>query len=317
MNTAIISDPAYRKHITGRKHPETPLRFQVIVDALSAHSLLTPHNHLPPRPASLEEILLCHTADYFTLLQKEIALCPEKGTVALSTGDAIICPDSLQVALLAAGAVLTAVDAVMERKAKNAFCVVRPPGHHATSTQGMGFCLLNNVAIGARYVQKKYGLKKVAIIDWDVHHGNGTQEIFESDPSVFYFSTHQYPAYPGTGKASERGKGAGEGYTLNYPIEASISSRKELFVAFREGLVPAMKQFQPEFIFISSGFDAHVTDPLGGFNLLTEDFAELTRIVMEIAHAYAHDHIVSVLEGGYNLETLGEIAVAHVQALSQ
>jgi len=311
--THFVTDSRYLLHDTGFGHPENPKRYIVIVEALKNLQLLGFENRpIKPRQAKDDEILLCHTSDYYKLVQNEVEKYP-----MLSTGDAVICPASFEVAILASGAVLEGVDAVMQAKAKNVFCLVRPPGHHACSNRGMGFCIFNNVAIGARYVQRKYGIERVLIVDWDVHHGNGTQEIFEEDPSVFYFSTHQEGIYPGTGFAKERGTGLGEGSKLNCPIIAGMSSRIEVIKAFQEKLVPAMEEFQPEFVFISAGFDAHELDPLGRFNLTDQDFAELTYIVKRIADRYSEGRIVSVLEGGYNLKALASAAVAHVTALAQ
>lgn len=314
-STFIVADSYYKRHLTGPGHPECPARYDIIIDALSPLNLPV----IKPREALIDEVLLCHSKSYYSTVVHDIhrvkSLGIEDGSIMLSTGDASICPKSLQVALRAAGGVLNAVEAVCNIRAKSVFCVVRPPGHHATTNQGMGFCIFNNVAIGARYAQETQGIERVLIVDWDVHHGNGTQEIFEADPSVFYFSTHQWPLYPGTGNVNEIGSGPGKGTTLNCPIAAGSHSREEVLKAFREKLVPAMEKFQPELVMISAGFDAHEKDPLGGFNLTDEDFAELTRIVKGIAEKYAGGKIVSVLEGGYNLTAIGGAAKAHVSAL--
>jgi acetoin utilization deacetylase AcuC-like enzyme len=212
--------------------------------------------------------------------------------------------------------VLNAVDAVASGKAKNAFCVVRPPGHHATPDRGMGFCIFNSAAVAARYAQRKHGIGKVLIADWDVHHGNGTQDIFYSDGSVFFFSTHQHPWYPGTGMADETGEGPGRGATLNCPFPAG-SGRKEILGAFREKLLPAADRFKPDLVMISAGFDSRLGDPLGRFTLGDEDFAELTAIMREIAGKHAGGRLISALEGGYNLAGLASAVLAHVQALSR
>ena len=206
------------------------------------------------------------------------------------------------------------MDAVVDRKAANAFCAVRPPGHHATPDRGMGFCLFNNVAIAARYAQKKYGIARVAIVDWDVHHGNGTQDIFYSDGSVFYFSTHQSPWYPGTGAANETGEGKGKGATLNCPFPAG-SGTKEILGAFQGKLIPAMRDFKPELVLLSAGFDSRLGDPLGQFTLSDADFADLTTLMLDVAHQYAGGRLVSVLEGGYSLTGLASASAAHVEAL--
>ena len=317
--TFIVADPISLKHITGWGHPESPDRYTAIVSALEKEGLKFPANTLKPQPASESHLLLCHTADYIRIVQDDIkkveALGILDGQYTLSTGDVQICPDSWEAALMAVGAVLIGIDTVMTGKAAHVFAVVRPPGHHACKDRGMGFCLFNNAAIGARYAQKKYGIKKILIVDWDVHHGNGTQDIFDDDPSVFYFSTHQAGIYPGTGMSEERGTGAAKGTKMNIPIAAGSSSRRQVLQAFRGPLVEAMKSFQPELIMISAGFDAHEADPLGGMNLTDEDFGELTKIMVDLADQYAQGRLVSVLEGGYNLEALASSAIAHVHSM--
>ena len=321
FRTFIAEDDIFSHHLTGTGHPESPLRFIISKKTLQKQELLKPENALKPRAAADNELLLCHTRDYLKIVQDNIQACTQSGkddgSFQLSTGDVQISPESDKAARYAAGAVLEAVDAVMKGRAKNAFCLVRPPGHHACSNKGMGFCLYNNVAIGARYVCRKYGLNKVLIVDWDVHHGNGTQEIFYEDSSVFYFSTHNGRIYPGTGHTDEIGKGAGRGFNLNYPLDPRMNPRlmiKEIFIC---ALVEKMKSFRPEFVFISAGFDAHEWDPLGGFNLTTQDFADLTVIVKQIAEDYAEGRVVSVLEGGYNLDALAEVIPAHVRVLNE
>jgi acetoin utilization deacetylase AcuC-like enzyme len=253
---------------------------------------------------------LGHTADYLRLAEQEI----NRGARELSTGDTTVSGRSWKAALRATGAGLNAVDAVMEQRVSNAFCPVRPPGHHATTRRGMGFCIVNHIAIAARYAQRRWNLERVLIIDWDVHHGNGTQDIFYEDPSVFYFSTHQSPHYPGTGAARERGRGAGEGTTLNCPLAAG-AGRAEIFAAFEEELAPAMEIFRPELILISAGFDSRIDDPLGDFLLSDADFTDLTALAANLARKHASGRLVSMLEGGYNLAGLASAALSHVRAL--
>ncbi|MDF1814473.1 MAG: histone deacetylase, partial [Verrucomicrobiales bacterium] len=218
------------------------------------------------------------------------------------------------IAKQAAGGLLNAVDAVMKNDLDNAFCAVRPPGHHATPSRGMGFCIFNNAAIAARYARQKYGAERVAIIDWDVHHGNGTQDVFYEDGSVFYFSTHQHPWYPGTGKFDETGKGAGRSTTLNAPLPAG-SGMAEVGGAFRKEFEPKMREFKPDLVIISAGFDSRKGDPLGDFTLTDPEFVELTGILLSIAGEFAGGRLVSVLEGGYNQEGLARAVSDHVSTL--
>lgn len=312
----FVSDPAYTEHQTGLWHPEQPARTVVIDRALVAAGLKIASNTLKPRIATQDEILSCHTLPYFELVQREISeLAWSHETPYLSTGDVTISTRSWNPALLAAGGVLTAIDQIMQTADSSAFCIVRPPGHHACSNRGMGFCLFNNVAIGARYAQKKYGVNKVLIADWDVHHGNGTQEIFYQDPSVFYFSTHEKDLYPNTGFKEEIGEGAAAGTTLNCPIQPGPNSRFEVLKAFEVVLREKMRTFQPDLVMISAGFDAHEADPLGHFNLQDQDFFQLSKLIKEIAVTYAKGCVVSVLEGGYNLPALATASTAHVKGL--
>jgi len=307
--TGIVYSPVYKKHLTGAGHPERPERCDAIMEALASDKQLT-FKSIEPRAATDAEIRTCHTEGYLATVKRDIT----SGAGSLSTGDTAVCKDSLAAALLAAGGTLSAVDAVFESKAKNAFCVVRPPGHHATPMKGMGFCVFNNAAIAARYAQKKHKIAKVMIVDWDVHHGNGTQDIFYEDGSVFYFSTHQSPWYPGTGRADETGAGKGKGCTLNCPFPAG-AGKNEIVGAFKDKLLPAAEKFKPELVLISAGFDSRIGDPLGRFRLTDDDFRELTLIMMGVAREHAGGRIVSMLEGGYNLEGLASASAAHVNAL--
>jgi acetoin utilization deacetylase AcuC-like enzyme len=306
MTTALIADPLFRDHLAGRQHPERPERFDAVLNGLASAGLLERMWRAEARTATGDELLLCHTAEYLKTVRRDV----ESGRRYLSTGDTDITPNSWDVAARAVGGVLNAVDAVLSGSARNAFCAVRPPGHHASAARGMGFCLFNNAAIAARYAQRNHGVGRVLIVDWDVHHGNGTQDIFYRDASVFFFSSHQWPLYPGTGRADETGDGPGEGATMNFPFPAG-AGRREILGAVENHLLPAAARFQPDLVLISAGFDSRVGDPLGRFTLTDIDFADLTRAVMGIAGG----RVVSVLEGGYNLDGLASAAAAHVAAL--
>jgi len=310
MSTGLVADYFCKEHDTGFGHPEQPARFDAVLSALDEADLLAQLVKIESRDVTHAELRLCHASDYLDLAEHEI----REGATELSTGDTTVCEKSWNVALRAAGSALSAVDAVMSERVENAFCVVRPPGHHATQNRGMGFCIFNNIAISARYAHRQHSVNKVLIADWDVHHGNGTQDIFYDDGSVFFFSTHQWPLYPGTGARSETGSGSGKGATINCPLPAG-SGRAEIFEAFEKMLVPAADAFKPELVLISAGFDSRIGDPLGGFTLSDADFFDLTKIVRGIADRHANGRIVSVLEGGYNLRGLGSAAAAHVRAL--
>ncbi len=304
--TGLLADSICKEHITGAHHPERPERFDAALNAVKDLDLL----RIEPRVANEDEIALCHRREYIRMVEREVMT----GFHELSSGDTIICPRSLDAALRAAGGVMNAVDAVAGKQVRNAFCIVRPPGHHATPTRGMGFCLFNSIAVAARYAQQKHGIARVLIADWDVHHGNGTQDIFYHDGTVFFFSTHQHPWYPGTGLPDEIGEGKGTGMIMNCPFPAG-SGRKEILGAFHERLMPAAEKLKPDLVLISAGFDSRADDPLGNFLLTDADFADLTRVMLEIADKYAGGRLVSVLEGGYSLTGLRSAVRAHVQAL--
>ncbi|MCP9472310.1 MAG: histone deacetylase [Nitrospira sp.] len=308
--TGFVYHPAYLDHDMGPGHPESPNRLRAIVQQLEQSGTLARLTKIEPRRAEDEWITQVHTPGYVASLNR---YAPASGRVSLDP-DTSMSPGSLTAAYLAAGGALAAADAIMAKQVDRTFCAVRPPGHHAEAGRAMGFCLFNNVAIAARYVQKRYGLTRVLIVDWDVHHGNGTQHSFEDDPSILFFSTHQYPHYPGTGRETERGKGAGEGFTINVPMEAGEGD-DEYRTVFRRVLVPAADDFKPEFVIISAGFDAHRDDPLAGMALTEEGYADLTDIVAGIAKRHAQGRILSSLEGGYNLRALAASVEAHVQAL--
>jgi acetoin utilization deacetylase AcuC-like enzyme len=311
MATALLLDNGlYKQHTTGEGHPERPERLDAIAAALEGSGLAKNMPRIQPRPAKDDELAAVHSREYIEVVRREVA----RGNRSLSTGDTSIMSRSLDVALQAAGGVLNAVDAVFDGRAKNAFCAVRPPGHHATPTRGMGFCIFNNVAVAARYAQKRHGAERVLIADWDVHHGNGTQDTFWTDPTVLFFSTHQYPWYPGTGAADERGEAKGKGLTINCPFDAG-AGRSEIYGAFRAQLVPAVDAFRPDFILLSAGFDSRTGDPLGRFRLTDEDFADLTRLLLDSAEKHAGGRLVSVLEGGYSLTGLASAVASHVRTL--
>jgi acetoin utilization deacetylase AcuC-like enzyme len=307
------TDPIYQKHIAGIRHYERPERLVAIDKKLKESGLSEKLTTVKAAAADTERIEAVHDKTYVAKAAEEIKEITQ-GARQLSTGDTIVSKDSLDAALWAAGGAMAAVDAVMAGTVKSAFCAVRPPGHHATPKRGMGFCVFNNVAVAARYVQQKYELKNVLIVDWDVHHGNGTQDIFYADPSVLFFSTHQHPFYPGTGMANEIGAGRGAGYTINCPMPAGTGD-KEIIAAFEKKLLPEAKKFKPDFVLISAGFDSRVGDLLGGFRVTDDGFVRLTKMMMGIADESASGRIVSLLEGGYSLDGLAAAVAAHVGAL--
>lgn len=309
--TTVFHHPACARHNTGKGHPEQPARVDAVLNAMRVlereGSIALSKGRLAT-PADLE---LAHTRDYVDLVQREVAA----GVEQLSTGDVVLSPGSFEAASAAAGCLLSAVDAVMTGAASNAFCAVRPPGHHASQARGMGFCLFNNVALAANYARARHGIKRVLIADWDVHHGNGTQDLFWSDGGVLFFDTHQHPQYPGTGAREEVGEGAGEGMIINRPFPAG-SGREQILAAFRDELVPAAERFKPELVLISAGFDSRVDDLLGGFKLTDRDYADLTDVMTQIARRHAGGRLVSALEGGYLLGGLSSATTVHVRRLA-
>ena len=312
MPTAFLYDSLFLEHRTGWQHPEQPARLKGILARLRAAGQWDRLLHLTPRDATCGELAAIHAPAYIDGLA---ARCAAE-RIFEATPDTVASADTYAAACRAAGAVLTAIDAVLDGRAANAFCAVRPPGHHAERDHAMGFCFFGNVAVGAAYARRQRGLNRVAIIDWDVHHGNGTQHAFESDSSILFVSLHQFPLYPGSGRRHERGTGDGEGFTLNIPMAAGATDT-DYRRAFCEEVRPAIDRFGPELILISAGFDAHRDDPLGGLLLTEEGFGDLTRQVCEMAAVHAAGRVVSVLEGGYEMNALAGSVSAHVGALMQ
>lgn len=294
----------------GPGHPESPERLRVIMSTLDASGLLSRLVRIDAEPAADRWVREIHTDRYIKSLRDHT---PDSGRVFLDP-DTSMGPGSLRAAYLAAGGALSAADAIMTGVVDHAFCAVRPPGHHAEADRAMGFCLFNNVAVAAKYIQRRHGIQRVLIVDWDVHHGNGTQHSFYDDPSVLFFSTHQYPYYPGTGRATESGEGKGTGFTINVPMSRGEGD-EEYAEAFERLLVPAADAFEPEFVVISAGFDAHKDDPLAGMALTERGYANLTGIVAKLARRHARGRILSCLEGGYNLSALGASVEQHVAGL--
>lgn len=307
--TLLIYDDIFLRHDTGYDHPENAKRIRNTVTHLKQSILWEQLRVEKPRAALVEEIGLVHPLSYIETIKK----IADAGGGRLDA-DTVISTASYHSAIHAAGAPLTAIDLIMKGEEKNAFCLIRPPGHHARPAYGMGFCLFNNTAIAAKYLQSQYRLEKVFIVDWDVHHGNGTQDTFYYDPTVFYCSIHRYPFYPGSGRKEETGQGEGKGYTLNFPLSADTPPRKytELFSDVME---QSMAFFSPDFILISAGFDTYKKDPIGGLNLEMEDFGTLTEIVVKSAERYCKGMIVSCLEGGYHLSDLPLCIETHLKAL--
>ena len=306
MSTLFISHPACLEHLTPDGHPERPDRLRAITRALEAEKFQVLARVQAPR-AALETIALCHPMDYITQLRDAT---PTQGLVQLDA-DTSISPGSFEAALRAAGGAVHAVDEVLTKKAANAFVAARPPGHHAESARPMGFCLFDNAAIAARHAQKHHGIVRAAIVDFDVHHGNGSQEIFWADKTVMYCSTHQMPLYPGTGAVGENGE---YDTVVNAPLRPGDGG--EAFrAAFDNRVLPRLRDFRPELIVISAGFDAHMRDPLANLNLVEADFAWATQKIMDVADLCADGRVVSLLEGGYDLEALAYSAAAHVTAL--
>jgi len=296
--TGIVKDPVYLRHDMGRYHPESPKRLEAIYSMLEKSGSGLNLEEIPARKADTEEITGNHSQRYVEAIaatagQPSTFLDPDTSTSA----------DSWDAACMAVGGLLNLVDAVVEGKVRNGFGLVRPPGHHAEWDRAMGFCLFNNVALAARHAMKRHGMERIAIVDWDLHHGNGTQHSFYDDPRVLFISTHQYPHYPGTGSVGETGRGDGEGYTVNVPFGAGAGD-KEYLAAFQSIVVPVLRGFKPELIFLSAGFDAHGNDPLGGMGITEDGYEKMLQVLMSLAEEQCSGRLILTLEGGYDLRAL-------------
>ena len=306
--TGYASDPFYLLHET-EPHPENPGRLTAIQNRLESSEFYNNLIPIQPRKATPEEIVMVHDSGYVASVEKNCA-----NEVRNLDADTVISTNSYEAALLSAGAGLTAIDKLVDGSIQNAFCAVRPPGHHAEQDHAMGFCLFNNVGIAARYAQSKKGLGKVFIFDWDVHHGNGTQHSFYNDASVYYSSTHQYPFYPGTGAEGETGTSDGLGATLNLPMDA-FSEDDDYLSAIEHKLIPEIQRYKPDLIIISAGFDAHRNDPLAQIQLTTDCFGEMTKLLMNAAKDVCDGRVLSMLEGGYDYDALSSSVRLHIQTL--
>ena len=305
MKTGLITSNTYQNHKTGDGHPEKIDRVTAVIENFKK---INDKNLIWKKPVKFDKSLLeiTHNPNYINFVEKSF---PKKGLSFLD-GDTIISPGSKDATMDAVGSVIAAIDGVQKRDFKNAFCAVRPPGHHAEKNKAMGFCIYNNIAVGAHYLIEKYKLNKIAIIDFDVHHGNGTQDIFFNNDKVLYISTHQFPFYPGSGTEKEKGK---NGNILNIPLPAGTSS--EEYLNAYEFVLKKLKEFKPEFILFSAGFDAHKDDPLAQFELESKDFYTLTKRTLELSKLYCEGKVVSILEGGYDLKALQESTQKHVEVL--
>jgi acetoin utilization deacetylase AcuC-like enzyme len=321
MTTALIYDPIFLEHKTPRNHPESPQRVEEAYLVLEALGWLEREGlvQLAPRAATEDELAAVHERAYIQEVKEASQKAAEQeertGHRSLHFAtDTYVSAKSYEAAIKAAGAPLTAIDAIMKGEVNNAYCLVRPPGHHALPEAAMGFCLFNNVAVAARYALDKHGLERVMIIDYDVHHGNGTQEMFYEDPRVLYFSVHQAPFYPGTGLSDERGEGPGLGTTINVPLPAT-TGYETYEPVFRQVMAPAADRFNPQLILVSAGYDAHWNDPLGQMNLSTVDFAQLNGVIIELANLLCDGRLVMVQEGGYSQEVMGACVATSINWL--
>jgi acetoin utilization deacetylase AcuC-like enzyme len=307
--TGVVQDKRYLQHSAGSYHPESPERLAAIYKMLSSPSMSAKFTQIEPREATHKEIETIHSPSYVefiasTVGQANVYLDPDTATS----------PESYEIAKLAVGGLCNAIDAVMEKKVDNAFAFVRPPGHHAEKNSAAGFCIFNNVAIGAMHAILKHNLKKILIVDWDLHHGNGTQHSFYSDPRILYFSTHQYPYYPGTGSLQEIGHGRGEGYTINVPLRGGAGDASFVKI-FLKILEPVALKFKPDLVLLSAGFDTYYQDPLGAMRVTPAGFAAMTRVLLNIADSCCDGHFVAVLEGGYHVVGLTDSVKAVLEEM--
>ena len=302
MTTLLFSHESSARHDTGQGHPERPDRIRAVMEALAADRFAALDRREAPK-ADLAALARVHPAGY---VERLLAAVPEDGLVRIDP-DTVMSPESGEAALRASGAIIAAIDAVAAGAADNAFCAVRPPGHHAEPGRSMGFCLFNNIAVGALHARAAHGLDKIAVVDFDVHHGNGTQAVFESDPGLLFASTHEYPLYPGTGAASE----TGVGNVFNVPL-ASGSGSAEFRAGVEGHILPALREFRPDLILVSAGFDGHARDPLASLRLVEDDYAWITRELCALAGELCGGRLVATLEGGYDLDALAASVSAHV-----
>lgn len=308
--SAVVIDRDFLKHEPGASHPERPARLKVLLD-LVADLDAKDFELLPPRPALREEVRFCHSDNYVELVEST----SRANRYALD-GDTVTCRDSFAIGLLAVGGFLRLLDSVAAGEARNGFALVRPPGHHALRDRAMGFCLFNTAAIAAHYLKQRYRAKRILVMDWDVHHGNGTQEAFYEDPSVLYLSTHQFPYYPGTGAVGEVGSGKGEGYTVNIPLPAGCGDEEYLRV-FKELVIPVAEKFRPDWILVSAGFDPHQRDPLGGMSVTESGFGAMASMLLDLAEKDAGGKIAFLLEGGYDLKALKDSVASVLNEMKQ
>jgi acetoin utilization deacetylase AcuC-like enzyme len=305
VKTGLVTSDTYQNHNTGEGHPEKIDRVTAVIDNFKK---IDNKELIWKKPTKFDQSFLIntHSSEYIDLVSKSF---PENG-LAFLDGDTVVSPGSKEATKDAVGSIITAIDGVQQKEFKNAFCAVRPPGHHAEKDKAMGFCIYNNVAVGANYLIEKYKYNKIAIIDFDVHHGNGTQDIFYNNEKVLYISTHQYPYYPGSGSDKETGK---FNNILNIPLEAGTTA--EQFLNAYENVLKKLKEFKPEFLLFSAGFDAHINDPLAQLRLSSEDFYHLTKRTLEVSKSMFNGNVVSILEGGYDLKALQDSTKRHVEAL--